>query len=125
MHEVLFRGKRADNGDWVYGYLIHDKYCNVQFPYIGYLTIDGVEVVEVLPETVGQYTGFTANGIKIFDGDICKSLDGVFVVGWNKDKCAFVMNFFDYPNEVLYMEEMLDDTEVIGNVFDNDEPMGE
>ena len=125
MHEVLFRGKRADNGDWVYGYLIHDKYCNVQVPYIGYLTIDGVEVVEVLPETVGQYTGFTANGIKIFDGDICKSLDGVFVVGWNKDKCAFVMNFFDYPNEVLYMEEMLDDTEVIGNVFDNDEPMGE
>lgn len=134
MCEILFRGK-TDKGEWVYGQLLYFK-ASVGTDELA-IIVESCEWdnsnewfnlgkrANVIPETVGQYTGFTANDTKIFDGDICKSSDGVFVVRWNKDKCAFVMNFFDYPNEELYMEEMLDDTEVIGNIYDNAELIGE
>ena len=65
MREILFRGKRKDNGKWITdsetyifdgdGIWLSDKNC---------------DVVNVIPETVGQYTGLEANGVMIFEGDI-------------------------------------------------------
>lgn len=79
--EILFRGKRVDNGRWVYGSLIHrpanvaenpeeytaiaifDKHANSS--YNAYLELD------VDPATVGQFIGLTdKNGVKIFEGDV-------------------------------------------------------
>lgn len=138
MHEVLFKGKRADNGEWVYGYLIHDKYCNIQVPYIGYLTIDGVDVVEVLSETVGQYTGFTANGKKIFGGDYWIDEDNdILVVEFRNGQYCFVIygitgemtpNGFDETSGgfgevdcVPMTDYYVDEIEIAGNVHDNKE----
>lgn len=69
-----------------------------------------------------QYTGLKdKNGKEIYEGDIGKSVDGIFLVTWDEEKAAFVMRFYGYPEETLYLEEMWNDAEVIGNIYENPE----
>lgn len=61
---IKFRGKRIDNGQWVYGFLAEDYYINdvnsVDFPSI-----------EIASETVGQFTGlFAEDGHEIYENDL-------------------------------------------------------
>ena len=113
MREILFRGKRTDDGEWVYGDVQHDYDGSPRCisDYCGANPVD--------PATVGQYTGKSVKTGKVFDGDIGKSIDGLFLVCWDDEKAAFVMRFLEYPYETLYIEEMWDDAEVIGNIHDN------
>ena len=125
MREILFRGKRIDNGEWVEGNLFVPDKVDFRKPPTEILM--GTNIVrisyEVDPDTVDQYTGKVVKTGKVFDGDIGKSIDGIFLVFWDDERAAFVMRFNEYPYETLYLEEMWDDAEIIGNIHDNPELM--
>lgn len=130
MRKILFRGKCEkgydySNGDgWVYGSLLTDgeqcgivKYEDMQF---GYSPDDGLSsqpdfaFIPCIPETVGQFTGFTdINGMKIFEGD---KFGGGIVV-YDEHYCAFMIDF-PHRSKKMYFENIVR-IEITGNIHDN------
>lgn len=122
MREILFRGKRVDNGEWVEGDLRHGNYFGGDKTV--YIVQNEVYTVNipVIPETVGQYTGLTdENGTKIFEGDIVNLLYSDF---YGQDRCGkFVYD--DMTNtDIIFRIETSHAIEVIGNIHDNPELLG-
>jgi uncharacterized phage protein (TIGR01671 family) len=129
MREILFRGKRIDNGEWVEGYYIkavhhwHKRGIHEDWIITGASANGGWFAIHkrhaIDPETVGQYTGLTdKNGKKIFVGDIVVAEDYVYVCRWNECNIEF-----ELANEVesFGMCYVYPDIEVIGNIHDNPE----
>ena len=125
--EILFRGKRADTKEWIYG----DVQQNV----------DAVKIREqeqsiqriaksfvVIPETVGQFTGLTdIHGVKIFEGDIIEAhFDELFpdlattlVVVWSD--YGWFGRDMEGNVDSLERKWVSDFFEIIGNIHDNPE----
>ena len=132
MREILFRGKRVDNGGWVYGNLIQRNIWGAVFPIIraedkGY---GNFKEWEVIPETVGQYTGLQdKNGSKIFDGDVveCTSTwdKANMVVIFEDGEYRLVLcdKYKNYTSGRGYYSIGCFDKKVIGNIHDNPEVM--
>lgn len=117
--EILFRGKRVDNGEWIEGDLIHRQ---VWRSYLAIIRVrddgfDNYTEYEVEPSTVGQYTGLTdKNGKKIFEGDIVKVADECI------DYAIWANGCFCMARQMMFYEFTYQDSsrmEVIGNVHDN------
>lgn len=143
MREILFRGKRICDDEWIEG--CFGRYYNgesdvacISIPSKGFF---GYSSYEIDPETVGQYTGLTdKNGNKIFEGDILSiaqkgdSVGRYFdppikypvnvVVKW--DLCAWMWVvilqekfYLHFPDAWCHYE-----CEIIGNIYDNPELIG-
>lgn len=122
--EILFRGKRIDNGEWVEGFYFELCYDGINTPCIGIEPLSANDYGEIFdscyemvdPSTVGQYTGLTdKNGVRIFEGDIVYISDweSMTEVYWRGG--AWLLKFDD-SDEYLY--DISKDCEVIGNIHD-------
>ena len=122
MREILSRGKRADNGEWTEGYFF--KSWDKVFLLWG-MTGDSPNMEEVIPETVGQYTGLCdKNGKKIFEDDILLKGFEKVLVKWNANQCRWGIYSNNY--EICGFNESTQGYfEVIGNKWDNSELIGE
>ena len=126
MREYLFRGKRIDNVEWVYGDLT--RYSES----MSYITVDLIEneVYQVTSETVGQFTGlYDKNGRKIFENDIIEISGtykpGRYVVIWDDYRVAWwgknlKVRDREYDDDFFQLlgSWQKDITEVIGNAFE-------
>jgi uncharacterized phage protein (TIGR01671 family) len=134
MREILFRGKRIDNGKWVYGfYGFKPNGAGVDERFVTEVTVNTSSNsvftyftdVLVTHETVGQYTGLEdKNGVKIFEGDVLNFDGDKFVISWNDERCGFRMDYWMF-DEQYDLSEFWPTSEIIGNIHDNQELMGE
>lgn len=128
--EILFRGKRLDNGEWVEGDLSFGKDKRT---YIRFWSAGAYAAYEVDPETIGQYTGLLDKiGRRIFEGDVviydnspynayCEPIRGV--IAWRNGSLCFKYKPW---SSVMYRALCSDDffaakSEVVGNIHDNPE----
>lgn len=141
MREVLFRAKRADDGNWVKGYYaVKGKGTDFEKHFIVSSIFDSdtsaypfyFAEIWVNPETVCQYTGYKDDaGKRIFEGDIVCFMDVTSTesgycemdccgkVGYDEEEMCF------YVTDRLSAEsgEVLGDCHIVGNIFDNPEMM--
>lgn len=138
--EILFRGKTRDSGRWITGNLINlssDNYA------IRFKVNDIYFDVEVIPKTIGQFTGLKdKNRKKIFEGDIIKYTEHsryllksfIAAVSYKEYLASFaylklgldengweqpLIHFFNEIDE--FEEDVLPYIEIIGNIHDNQE----
>jgi len=134
MRDIMFHGKRKDNGEWVEGFYCktytfkaphtHDGIMykveqGSQYPYFEYMSA----IID--PSTIGQYIGFPdKNGKLIFEGHIVqfRTKNSTFkplYVRWNNETAQFVASTKDgtryYPMDSSW------EYEILGNIYDNAE----
>lgn len=124
--KIKFKGKRLDNGEWVYGDLLH----LVDGVYIS--NDNGNNMAQVDPDTVGQYTGLKdKNGKEIYDGDILAHNGEPigYIVDGVRGYCFDVVYFSPKYEESwsLYgvvINDFRGDVEIIGNIHDKHKDSG-
>ena len=122
MREILFRGKRTDNYEWIEGSLCTTIPSDEDFYTISYFDFEGYYIEEkVIPETVGQYTGLTdKNGKRIFEGDVIQFCTGMklhYIVEFGLG--GFMVSRYDIRDAIINVYNC--PCEVIGNIHDNPE----
>ena len=139
MREIKFRGKRIDNGEWVYGYYFQG-FTGISYILVMHDHILGMtEFYEVDPSTVGQFTGLKdKNGREIYEGNIVeltntyKGMNTKSIVEIAFIDFTFAGKWRDEYSPSGYMYNPLGSynfpivtIEVIGDIYENHELLGE
>lgn len=144
--EIKFRGKRLDNGEWVYGNLQQQAVKNEEW-YITSITSPFNEFLNeshiIDPKTVGQYTGLKdKNGEEIYEGDIVTGENYPFIEDGKQNYVGIVVFYVDcasfgynyqcvrkdkrgisngISNEFEANEDLIcENLEVIGNIYERE-----
>ena len=131
----MFRGKQKYNGEWYEGvsifaeniaFILHDA----MIEFVSGFNENKLNFVlqEVIPETVGQYTGLIdKNGKKIFEGDILSFSDRLVYVHWHDYCGCWDCSYIKAVNGKATLHEDRSPNKwrynavVIGNIHDNPE----
>lgn len=128
MREIKFRGKRVDNGEWVYGDY-HRRaggvHCiiDMQPDWQGKVMY---QLSQVDPDTVSQFTGLTdKNGKEIYEGDIvANDFGNNNIVNMTVELCTdgyWALHEIDGDDTMHFVADYLKEIELIGNIHDNPE----
>lgn len=120
MREILFKAKCIEGGNWIFGDLIH----HLDGATIGTSESDGLHELYIDKKTVCQYVGKNdKNNKKIWENDIVVTDDGERLLNIVKFKKGgfMLVGITKNINSVFFDEYATDETEVIGNIFDNPE----
>jgi hypothetical protein len=106
MRTIKFKGLRVDGKGWAYGCLLNNGKTSL---------IAGIKTYEVIPETVGQFTGklLTSDKVEIYEGDLIKTYMGVIPkeVNWNEKECSWYFGIKPLAN-LQFLDK------IIGNIHD-------
>ena len=128
MREILFRGKRTINGDWVYGDFVHgnERKSLRDSIFVYDSETQSFNDYKINPSTLGQYTGLTdKNGKRIFEGDIVKTdkfsePNKQYIIKYDLQFGAFIGQD-RYNVYFVTFDGDSGEFEVIGNITDNHE----
>lgn len=122
MRTIKFRGKKIENGEWLYGDLVQDdRDCYYIYPNdCGGLYANN----KVNTKTIGQFVGLLdKNDKEIYEGDILEIADEMYAkVVWNKEKASFEYVYL-HPTQIAntFYEFNMPYLSIVGNIHDNKE----
>lgn len=129
--QIKFRGKPIDKqyGEWVHGYYLQDL-CDGS---INHYIFSCPTMIEVDPDTIGQFTGLLdKNDKEIYEGDIlsvcngsincCPWMDKPYPVEYQLNK-GFIIPMFLWDKDGSDLSDSTHYCEAIGNIHDNSDLM--
>ena len=124
MREIKFRGKRIDNGEWVYGYLyIEQGVLEPNYYIVKYDSLAKTpDFLQIIPKTANQYTNLKdKDGKEIYEGDIVNMYNDVGEVYFECGKQMVMWEKMQEKQDLCLVDLGV---EVIGDIYENPELLG-